>query len=988
MIGLFPIAVDLGETAAPAHLLLDGRPVCEVTERAPGCLVDLGADPRVHLLELLRSDVAGRVTERVARWVNRPGIEPEVIVGGSCDEKTLVCEFAVTWAHPHKLDPKKLVLQLDGAKRWDVVAHRVAFPIAKGLRPQVVSCDVEFPDGTRATYTRALFAFNPEEAQASLSAIPVVPETGVDAAAALRGAGLSVRTAEETEPEVAFVTAPSAFDQMVELSPGPNGGLRRRGPAEASDAFQKVRIVSPDESLSAEDIPLRRLGLISVGLPRSRFSRYADAVAVAGYELGASPRVRAVVLVLSGFDRPNISSFTPAQAQAYLGEVMVPLVVWRLGNVEAPEWPDGPHLDGRASVLAALAGLRASIGRQRMVWLEGSLDTRYLGRWLAPGIALAGRTASVPAMRRDPTEATPTARLRSDGPDGGPVHAVAASADGKLAYAGTHAGVFRSRDGGGRWEPASTGLPLAPVRGLAIDPADPARVFAATDGGLFRSADAGDSWQRRGGAPALLPMESIAFDPGNPRVVYAGSAGRGVLRSDDGGETLLSTALDRGDVRAVAADPRAHAIFAASDAGVFRSADRGLTWEPAAKLPERVLALAWDAAGGRLFAATAGAGLWSSADAGASWKPSALKSAYLTSLSVGGSGRILAGSPDGIFTSENGGAPWRIARVAPIEGLAAGAAIFLAGSSRGVLRRPGPGSGWEDSSAGLSASVAYAVASSPGGPARDLYAATSTGLVRSSQTGWKPVPGVPDGVLVHALAFASRPEPALYVGTAGSIGRRGAGADEWSFLPTKAIFGFAFGRSNREMAMAASREGALRSSDGGISWTPSVSGMEGTFALEIEPDPADPGTFYAATAGMGVLRTENAGKNWKSGGQELKHRIVRSVAVDPADPRFVYAGTDSGVFRSGDRAETWSSASEGLPQAPVYALVVDPRAPGTLFAGTSAGLFRSGDGAATWQPFPAGGAAVAVTALSLDEADETLVVGSLGSGVARIPLGR
>ena len=55
-------------------------------------MVDLGRDPRVHLLELLRTDGAGRETERVARWVNRPGVEPEVLVSGGCDEKRLACE--------------------------------------------------------------------------------------------------------------------------------------------------------------------------------------------------------------------------------------------------------------------------------------------------------------------------------------------------------------------------------------------------------------------------------------------------------------------------------------------------------------------------------------------------------------------------------------------------------------------------------------------------------------------------------------------------------------------------------------------------------------------------------------------------------------------------------------------------------------------------------------------------------------------------------
>jgi hypothetical protein len=39
--------LDLGETRVPAHVLLDGRPVCEATMRSPGCTVDLGPDPRL-----------------------------------------------------------------------------------------------------------------------------------------------------------------------------------------------------------------------------------------------------------------------------------------------------------------------------------------------------------------------------------------------------------------------------------------------------------------------------------------------------------------------------------------------------------------------------------------------------------------------------------------------------------------------------------------------------------------------------------------------------------------------------------------------------------------------------------------------------------------------------------------------------------------------------------------------------------------------------
>lgn len=985
LIGLFPIAVDLGESRAPAHLLLDSRPVCEVTERSPGCQVDLGPDPRVHLLELLRTDGAGRVTERVARWVNRPGIEPEVLVSGSCDEKTSVCEFGVTWAHPEKLDPKKLALQLDGAKRWEEVSHRVAFPIAKGQKPQVVSCDVEFPDGTRATYSRTLYAFNPEEAQASLASVPVLAESGAGAtetiAARVKEAGLPVRTVEEAEPEVTFVMDPRALDLMVEMGVTTSGERIRRWPAFGSTAFEKVRVVFPTESLPADTVKLDRLGAIFPSATRSsRFSRYADAVAAAGYGLGASPRRRAVVLVLPGFSRPNASSFTAAQARAYLEEVMVPLVVWRVGNVAAPEWPAGPILESRRDVLKALEDLRKQIDRQRILWLEGFHDTRFLGRWLVPGVALAGRDAPSPSDA-DLATTPGQAPVPSLGPDGGPVHALGASADGASVYAGTHGGVFRSRDRGVRWESASAGLPLSPVRCVEVDTSSDV-VFAGTDEGLFKSTDAGTHWRRSSGEPGAVPIVSLALDSAG-RVLYVGTAGHGVLRSDDGGETLLSTALGRGDARALAVDAKDRALLAATESGVFRSVDRGWTWVESGRLPARTLGLGFDAKG-ILFAATAGQGLWSSADSGATWRKTGLVGSFLTSVAFGpaASRLVFAGSPDGVFVSQNAGAAWKLAHVGPVEALVAGTGAPLAGSARGALRRLDSG-GWKDSSAGLTASIAYAVAPDTGG---GLYAATSSGLVHCvGPSACAGVPGVPEGVVADAVVPFPRGDD-LYIGTTGSIARSEDSGATWSFAPTHAAFHLALDPSKPDVILAAAREGVLKSEDGGKHWYLAVSGMEKTFALQLGHDPAEPDTYYAATAGGGVFRTVDAGRSWKAGGSALTRRIVRSVAADPADRQVVWAGTDSGVFRSADRGEDWLPASEGLPRAPVYALAPDPEIPGALYAGTAEGLFRSADGGEHWEAFPKEGLRAAVLSLSLDRAAGSLMVGSLGAGVFCVPL--
>lgn len=74
--------------------------------------------------------------------------------------------------------------------------------------------------------------------------------------------------------------------------------------------------------------------------------------------------------------------------------------------------------------------------------------------------------------------------------------------------------VWRSRDGGGSWEPLTRGLPdrrcyVNVLRdALATDSLDPAGVYVETTGGqLFASADSGESW--RAVASCLPPVLSV-----------------------------------------------------------------------------------------------------------------------------------------------------------------------------------------------------------------------------------------------------------------------------------------------------------------------------------------------------------------------------------------------------------------------------------------------------------------------------------------------
>ena len=994
LIGMLPVAADLGPEKQPAHLLLDSRPACELTARAPGCMVDLGPSPRIHLLELVRTDAEGRVTERVGRWVNRPGIHPEVIARGACDEKAGSCDFDFSWAHPRKLDPDRLDLSLDGRAVWHGRERHAHVALAKGAKPQILVLDARFSDGTRASFTKTLYAFYPEEARAHLQAVPVLPAAGPDPpaderiAAALRDAGFAVRAVEEADAEIGFVFEPRSFDVIPKfLGLALDGKILTSNPArffeKAANPLPVLRVVVPDQFLTTFQTRAAYLGARTpVGMTAT--SRFADAVAAAGYALGGEPRRRAVVLVLHRGARPDVSTFTANQARAYLSEVMVPLVVWRVGTVVAPEWPEGRSIATMSDLRGAFDALAADVARQRLAWVEGAVDLSQSARGVAPGVELAGRVPGLPGAASAAPVSIAGRSVGALGPDGGPVHALATSGDGRTAWAGTHAGVFRSRDGGATWERASAGLPPVPVTCLLR--AD-GILLAGTDAGLFASGDDGSTWKPAGGLEGRAILALAAAPSTSPPAIYAGVRGVGVLRSGDSGATFAATAIEHGDVRSLAVESDG-AVWAASETGVSRSADGGATWKAAAPLPSRALAMAASPRGGRVWAATAGRGVFSSDDSGKSWRRTGLSDAVLSALEVADDAKTLvAAAPDGVFASGDGGSKWKLARVGPVAALAAAASgTWLAGGPGGILRGSASGHAWSRSNAGLAAELVFTAVREADENAT-ILAGTSRGLLRRDRESWTPLPGTPDGVPVYAVGAQSPRAAELIVGSEGEIGRSFERGSSWSWMPATSVFGFGSGSADGAPVLAATRGAVLRSDDGGVSWSDSSAGLTKTFPLQVAVDPREPASAYAATAGSGVFRSTDGGRTWKPGGNDLSRFIVRSVAVDPNSATTVYAGTDRGVFGSVTGGRTWSPLLEGLPPGPVYALALDPESPMELFAGTASGLFQSNDAGGHWVPFPAPGAIPAgVWSLSLDRARGELVVGTLGAGVYVVPL--
>ncbi len=132
------------------------------------------------------------------------------------------------------------------------------------------------------------------------------------------------------------------------------------------------------------------------------------------------------------------------------------------------------------------------------------------------------------------------------------------------------------------------------VTGLAIDPTNNQRVFSSGVGGVWRSVDGGRRWQRVSDDVMIGTASFVAVNPSNPSEVLAGpgepdypsSSGTGVIRSTSGGDpgtwfNVGGTTLANALVMKVLFDPGpANTIYAATNIGVFTGTrtSSGITW--------------------------------------------------------------------------------------------------------------------------------------------------------------------------------------------------------------------------------------------------------------------------------------------------------------------------------------------------------------------------------------------------------------------------
>ena len=351
-------------------------------------------------------------------------------------------------------------------------------------------------------------------------------------------------------------------------------------------------------------------------------------------------------------------------------------------------------------------------------------------------------------------------------------------APGRVFAGADLAGIYRSADGGGTWGLSNHGLQAYAISQAAPDPHVPGRIFAAalafgelntSRGVLMRSDDRGATWTGLLGEPETgigIPLTDLAIHPTEPGTLYV--AGRGVLRTTDGGNTWESR--NRG----------------------LRAGEYVAALELAPSSPNVLYAIGWDTypacAGGHCTRVI----VFRSSDGGAQWRRSRLPLQgfeFLNALAVDPSNpAIVYTAGRQLFKSTDGGVTWRRTGRGlrgPVTDLLADP--FTPGTLYAVVRfaRRGipvtgidkttdGGATWAPADAGLPGWYGIRRLTADLATPGTLYAATDQGIFLSTNGGaaWtvKLKAGLPSGVRTLTVAVDPLDPRTLYTGTSGGGG--------------------------------------------------------------------------------------------------------------------------------------------------------------------------------------------------------------------------
>ncbi len=227
-------------------------------------------------------------------------------------------------------------------------------------------------------------------------------------------------------------------------------------------------------------------------------------------------------------------------------------------------------------------------------------------------------------------------------------------------------GIHLSSNGGANWSAATTQPTDLRLKAIVAHPATATTLFAATHGsGVFTSINGGTDWSACANSRLNANVYSLVIDSG---MLYAGTKG-GIFSSPDCATWTAKNSglpVSGGVYRQseLVVDPVTSTTLYAgiSGSGIYKTIDSGATWTAATTQPDNTQITAVTLKNSAtLYVATSGSGVYKSGDSGTTWEVctnSGLTNLNVVSLAIDASGKLYAGTEDGVFASADGCGLW------------------------------------------------------------------------------------------------------------------------------------------------------------------------------------------------------------------------------------------------------------------------------------------------------------------------------------------
>jgi photosystem II stability/assembly factor-like uncharacterized protein len=492
---------------------------------------------------------------------------------------------------------------------------------------------------------------------------------------------------------------------------------------------------------------------------------------------------------------------------------------------------------------------------------------------------------------------------------------------------GMQSALYKSSDGGVTWSKIQNGLPTGKMGriAVAIAPSNSQIVYAVIEAekseqrGLYRSDDGGANWKFLNGDFGLVVrpfyFSRISIDPKNPELLV--KAGLYASLSRDGGKTFDYMGSMHGDIHDVWFDPNdSQKLFAATDGGVYRSMNGGVTMQIVENMPlSQFYQVSFDnQTPYKVYGGLQDNGSWT----GPSASPGGIEARDWETVGYGDGFRVFPHpqQPEIVYSEMQGAEQiWRyntsthqVKNIKPYEGIGDPKLRF----------------NWNTP-----------ILTSIHNPDRIYCGSQFLHVSDDKGDTWRKI----------SNDLTTNDKTKQNQEASGGISADNSGAENHC-----TIFTIAESPLSADVIWAGTDDGQIHvTRDGGKSWNnvrnniPAVPAS--TWCYHIEVSTFSEGTAYAVFDGHTrgdfkpyIVKTQDFGNSWSLISTQDIPTFVRCIQEDFVNRNLLYAATEMGLYVSLDGGTTWSRFNKNLPPVAIHHLELHPKTHDLILATHGRGI--------------------------------------------------